>query len=145
MTLESDANFKKNWLVVWKIKWGIWQIFIRALKSLKIGTFMRFFSPKLKMYELKIYRGVMCHNQEEWCKSWRGIDLSVQNWHEEFDKFWSEHSKILKTLHFNGLFLIKVYNIWAKKVQRSFVWWHWILMRNLKENWLVLLKMTWRI
>ena len=145
MTLESDANFKKNWFVVWKIKWGIWQIFIRALKSLKIGTFMGFFCPKLKMYELKIYRGVMCHDQEEWCKSWRGIDLSVQNWHEEFDKFWSEHSKILKTLHFNGLFLIKVYNIWAKKVQRNYVWWHWILMQNLKENWRVLLKMTWRI
>ena len=22
-----------------------------------------------------------------WCKIWRGIDLSFQNWHEEFDKF----------------------------------------------------------
>ena len=25
-----------------------------------------------------------------------GIDLSVQNWHEKFDKIWSEHSKISK-------------------------------------------------
>ena len=39
------------------------------------------------MYELKIYRGVLCHDNEEWCKIWRGINLSVQNWHEEFDKF----------------------------------------------------------
>ena len=30
------------------------------------------------MYELKIYRGVMCHDKEEWCKIWREIDLSVQ-------------------------------------------------------------------
>ena len=37
------------------------------------------------MHELKIYRGVMCHDNEDWCKIWRGVDLSVKNWHEEFD------------------------------------------------------------
>ena len=36
----------------------------------------------------------MCHDNEEWCKIWRGIDLSFQNWHEKFDKFWPEHSKV---------------------------------------------------
>ena len=46
--------------------------------------------------------------------------------------------KSLKNLHFNGLLLNKVYNVWAKKVQKSYVWWHWRLMQNLKENWLVL-------
>ena len=45
------------------------------------------------MYELKIYRGVMCHDNEEWFKIWTGTDLSVQNWHEEFDEFCPEHSK----------------------------------------------------
>ena len=35
-------------------------------------------------------------------QNWRPINLSVQNWHEEFDEFWPEHSKIL---HFNGVFL----------------------------------------
>ena len=34
------------------------------------------------------------HDNEEWCKIWRGIDLSFQNWHEEFEEFWLEHSKI---------------------------------------------------
>ena len=33
-------NLKKHWLVVWKMTWGIWQIFIRTLESVKIGTFM---------------------------------------------------------------------------------------------------------
>ena len=28
----------------------------------------------------------------------------------------------LKHLHFNGFSLTKVYNIWAKKVQKSYVW-----------------------
>ena len=50
----------------------------------------------------------------------------------------------LKNLHFNGLPLTKVY-VWAKKVQRSYVWWHWILIQNLKGYWLALSKVTWRI
>ena len=63
-------------------------------------------------------------------------------------KIWqilSRALEILKSLQFNGLFLIKVYNVWAKKVQRSYVRWHWRLIQNLKQNWLVLSKMTWRI
>ena len=42
------------------------------------------------MHELKTYIGAMCHDSEEWYKIWRGIDLLFQNWHEEFDEFWSE-------------------------------------------------------
>ena len=48
----------------------------------------------------------------------------------------------LKNLHFNGLFLTKIYNVWAKKAQRSYVWYHWRLVQNLKKNWLALSKMT---
>ena len=33
--------------------------------SLKIGTLMGSFYPKQKMYELKIYRGILCHGNEE--------------------------------------------------------------------------------
>ena len=29
-------NLKKNWLVAWKMTWGIWQIFTRALKVSKL-------------------------------------------------------------------------------------------------------------
>ena len=36
----------------------------------------------------------MCHDNEEWCKIWLEIDGSVQNWHEEFNHFWLQHSKI---------------------------------------------------
>ena len=74
--------------------WEIEQIFARTPESVKIGTLIGTFCTKLKMYEIKIYRGVICHDKEEWCKNWRGIDLSIQNWHEEFDQFWHEHLKI---------------------------------------------------
>ena len=51
----------------------------------------------------------------------------------------------LKNLHFNGLFLTNIYNVWAEKVQRSYLSWHWRVMQNLKKNWLVVWKMTWGI
>ena len=51
----------------------------------------------------------MCHDNEEWCKNWRGIDLSVQKWHEEFDEFWPEHSTISKICTLIGCF-------WAKYI-----------------------------
>ena len=40
-----------------------------------------------------------------------------------------------------GFFLLKVYKISAKKVQRSCVSWYWKLMQNLKEKWFVVSKL----
>ena len=85
----------------------------------------------------------MCHDNEEWCKIWTEIGGSVQNWYEEFNHFLTPALKNLNNLHFNRLLLTKVYNVWAWKVQKSYVWWHSRLILNLKENWLVLPKMTW--
>ena len=42
--------------------------------------------------------------------------------------------KRLKSLHFNGLLLNKVYNVWAKKVPKSHFSWHSRRMRNLKKT-----------
>ena len=88
-------------------------------------------------YELKIHRGVMSHDNEEWCKIWRGTDLSFQTWHEEFDEFWTRALESLKNFHFNVLLLSKVYIAWAKKVQRSYLSWNWRRIQNLERNWLV--------
>ena len=38
-------NLKKNLLVVAKMIWGIWRIFMQVLKSLEIGTLMGSFCP----------------------------------------------------------------------------------------------------
>ena len=37
----------------------------------------------------------MSHDTEEWCKIWRKTNLLFQNL-QEFDEFWSEHSKVTK-------------------------------------------------
>ena len=95
MTLGSDVKFEGNWLLLSKMTWGIWEIFTRALESLKIGTLMGFFCSKLKMYELKTY--------VKWTyasRQWRMMQKLKRNWlvswHLEFDQFWFDYSKISK-------------------------------------------------
>ena len=46
----------------------------------------------------------MCYDNEEWCRIWKGIDMSVQNWQEEFNKFWPEHSEISQICTLMGSF-----------------------------------------
>ena len=62
-----------------------------------------------------------------------------------FDKFWPKHSKNSTNYTFMGCFWQKYMMFELKKVQMSYFWLHWRLMQNLKKNWLVLSKMTWRI
>ena len=61
-------------------------------KVSNIFTLMGLFWAKFILFELKKYREVIFHENEERYKTWRGIDTSFQNWHKEFDKFWPEYS-----------------------------------------------------
>ena len=70
------------------------------------------------MFELKKYRGVIFHETEEGCKIWRGIDLSFQNWHKEFDKIWHEHLKVSKIFTLMGSFWAKYILLELKKYRR---------------------------
>ena len=84
-------NLKEN--DSWFQKWhGNLANFHQSMfESLNIGTLMGSFYLKYKTCELKINRGLLCHENGEWCKIWRGIDLSVQNRHEEL---WPEHPNL---------------------------------------------------
>ena len=86
---------------------------------------------------LKIYRGVMCYGNEEWCKIWKGIDLSVQNWYEEFKKFWPEHSKVSEICTLMGCF-------WPRYIMFELRKYRGVMFdgTSLKENWLVLPKLS---
>ena len=74
------------------------------LKVPKIFILMHSFWAKYILFELKKYRGVIFHDTEEVYKIWRGIDLSFQNWHEDFDKFWTKPSKVSKMFTLMGSF-----------------------------------------
>ena len=111
----------------------------------------------------------MCHDGEELCKIWRGNDL-LQEWHEDFDKFWPEHLKVSKIFTLMHSFWAKYilfelkkywgvifkdtevgYKIWRginlsfqnwhkQFDMRSYLLWQWRVMHNLKKNWLVVWK-----
>ena len=83
-------NWKKTDL--WFGKWQKYGKF--SPEHLKVSKF----NQRRKSMSLKIYREAKCHDNEEWCKTWRGVDLSFQNWHEEFDGFWLEQLKVSKIL-----------------------------------------------
>ena len=79
-------------------------------------------------------------------RQWRMMQNLKRNWLVSSKLIWiwwilTQALRYLKNLYFNGLLLTKIY-VWAKKVQRSYVWFYWILMQNLKENWRVLSKMN---
>ena len=47
-----------------------------------------------------------------------------------------------QNFHFDWFLLCKVYNVWPKKVQRSYLSWHWRDVK-IEKNWSVVRKMTW--
>ena len=50
-----------------------------------------------------------------------------------------------KNLCFNWLLVTNFFVVWATKVPRSYLSWHWRVMEILKKNWLVVWKKTWEI
>ena len=145
-------NGTQDWNIVWrkndvlpKITLRIWQIFTRAaLENFKSGIFMVSFCLKLKMHKFKNYTGVCVmtmRNDAKLKSNWLfSSKLAKGIW-----QILTQALENIKNLHFNGMLFTKVYTFWAIKVQRGYIWWHWLMMQNLKENWLVLSKMTWRI
>ena len=69
----------------------------------------------------------MCHGNEEWSKIWRGIDLSFQNWHEEFDKFWPKYLKVSKIF-------ILMFSFWAKYILFELKEYRGVIFRGIEEG-----------
>ena len=132
-----DSSFQ-NWHEEFDEFWP------KHLKVLKTFILMCSFWAKYILFELKKYRGVIFNETEEEYKIWRGIYLPFQNWHTEFDKFWPEQLKVSQFFTLMGSFWAK-YNVWAKKVPRSYLSWHWRVIQSLKKNWIAVWKMTWGI
>ena len=83
------------------------KIWLEHSKISKVFILMGSFWGKYIFFELKKYRGIIFHETEKRYKIWRGIDLSFQNWHMEFDKIWPKHLKVSKVCTLMGSY-------WAK-------------------------------
>ena len=145
MMLESHEKFlKKTDFRFWKWHEKFGKISPEHLKVSKLGIWWHHFVRSWKFMSLK-FTGQLCvmlmkNNakiEEELTYQFK-IDIGI----------WQSLTWVLesfKNVQFKWLLLTKEYNLCAKKTQRTYVWWHWILMQSLKENWLVLSEMTWRI
>ena len=137
----------RNWLVISKLTWGIWWILTRALESLKSFHFNGLLLSKVYIVSAKkVQRSYLSWNwrriQKLWEKSTCRFKIGIRIW-----QILTRALKNLKDFCFNGLLLSKVYIAWAKKVERSYLSWHWRAIQNLKKNWLAAWKMTgiWQI
>ena len=144
MELKSHEKLKKTDFRFWKWHEEFGKISPEHLKVSKLGIWWHHFVRSWKFMSLKL-TGQLCvmlmkNNakiEEELTFQFK-IDIGISQ-----SLTWVLES--FKNVQFKGLLLTKQYNLCAKKIQRSYIWWHWILMQSLKENWLVLSEMTWRI
>ena len=104
----------QNWHKEFDKSWA------KHLEVSKILILMGSFWAKYILFELKKYRGIIFHQTEEGYKVWRGIKLSFQNWHKEFDKSWAEHSKVSKIFILMGSFWAK-YTLFELKKYRGVI------------------------
>ena len=120
-----------------KLTWGIWQILTRALESLKNFHFNGFLLGKVCIvWTKKVQRSYFSWN-------WRGMQnlennqLVVSKLTQGIWQILTRALESLKNFHFNRLLLSKVYIVWDKKVQRSYLSWNWRGIQNLERNRLV--------
>ena len=112
ITLLSNFNLSFG---KWHEEYG--KFSLEHLKVSKIEILMGSFNPKLKKYELKIHRGFIRHENEEWQNLRRNwLVMSTLIW--GIWRILTRALESLKTFHFNVLLLNEVYIFWAKKVQR---------------------------
>ena len=142
-------NWRRNWLEDFD------EFRPEHLKISKFSTLMAPLWPKYIMFDLKKYRGIMLDSTEyglwwdSFVQSWKYMSLRFtgelcvmrmkndaklkRNWLLNSKLTWGiwqiliQALKNHKNFHFHGLPLTKVFTIWAKKIQESYVWWHWIL------------------
>ena len=91
MRMKNNAKFEEEF--TWHLKNKFWSEHLKVSKSF---TLMGSFLVKFILLELRKYRGVIFHDTEEWYKIWRKTDFSFGKWHEEFDKFSPDNSKVSK-------------------------------------------------
>ena len=92
------------------------------------------------IYELKFYRGNLCHGNEEWSKDLKRNWFVSSKLTRGIWQILTRALENLKKLHFNRLLLTKVCNAWAKKSIEELCLMPPKLMQNLKEIGLFFLK-----
>ena len=86
MRMKNDAKFEGELTCYFKIDMRNLMNYIYIVYILHIYLMNYIYCKVYILFELKKYRGIIVHETEGGYKICRGIKLSFQNWHKEFDK-----------------------------------------------------------
>ena len=136
-------KFAKCLMSVLKAQLSFPSNFASIFSAIKYNSSLLFYLKTLytlvKRHPLKwkLHRRVIKTLRKNW--------LVVSNIKLGIGKFSPDHIKLWKH-HFDGLFLSKIYKVWAKKIQISYLSWDWALIKNIWINPdLMVSKITWEI
>ena len=109
LTLRSDAKFEEKLTLGSKNDMRNLVYFnMSSVKSENLHFDELLLSLVYYVWVKKKYKGVMCHDTEEWRKIWRGTDLCFEKWCEKFGEIWwisLELSKISKVCTLRNFFV----------------------------------------
>ena len=142
MTLMSYANFEEKLTSGLKKDEKFGKFSPEHLKVSKLGLWWDPFVQSRKSMTLKFAEELCVMKTKNNEKFEEELSCNFKTGMSNLTNFDSNTQKSKKML-FNWLLWPKYILFELRKVQRSYVWWQWRLMQNLKEKWLVLLKMTW--
>ena len=108
-------NLKKNWVVVWKMKWKNGQISTGGLESVKIGTLMGSFVQIRKCVSFKFTKDLCVMKLKNDARIEKELTCRF-NIGKGIWRILTRALESFKSSHFNGLLPTKVYNFQAKKV-----------------------------
>ena len=120
-------SLTKSWVLVPKMTWEIEWILMWAVASLKICNLMLILSKVHCLWAKKSTEELCVIKLENDCKIWK-ITCALKRTSEIW-QILTQHD-----LSFNDLLSTKVYNGWAKKLQRTHLPWHWRVMQYLKVS-----------
>ena len=142
MTLKSDAKFKEKQTCCLENDMMNFANFQQSTWKCQNWNFDKIFLSKVE--------NVWASTSQWGCVSWqwRVTQNFKRNWLVVLKLTWTSQiltralEKSKKCFCFNWLLVTKVYIIWATKVQRSYLSWHWGVMQILKKDWPVVWKKT---
>ena len=120
-------KLKSSWLGVSKLIYETWRILTQALGSLKKLQLNGLFSSKVYSVWAEKVQGSYLSLHWRVMQNLKRIDLPVQNWHEDFNEFWPEHSKISKSCNLMNCF-------WPKYIIFVLRKYRWVMF-NGTEYW----------
>ena len=145
MTLESDSKFEEKVVCCLENDMRNFANFYQSTWKCQNWNFDKSFLSKV---------GNVRASNLQWSRvsrQWRVTQTFKRNWLVVLKLIWTSQiltralEKSKKIFCFNWLLVTKVYIVWASKVQRSYLSWHWRDMQILKKNWLVVWKKTWEM